>query len=248
MKQYNKKQVASGNVNEWMLTKLAKAWQSAHGLVADGLIGRNTIQSLLNDREDQIEGVSCHPILKHALLVASDDVGKGEEGGNNSGPYVEGLLGLQWDGNNDDDGAWCAAFVSSCLEQGAKKAGLDVPVKLSFGAKALFNSMEVKSNRPEVGDVVCWDRGPLNEDGSKSWKGHVGLVERVDGDLFFTIEGNVGSFPSKVRRFQYSLENEGRLEGFGRFAEAKKPAPVDGGLASDDNQKSKRSKKRRSKA
>jgi len=247
MKEYNKSQVAAGNVNEWMLQKLARAWQSTHGLVADGLIGPDTIQALLNDREDEIEGVDCHPILRAALEVAAEDVGKGEVGGNNSGPYVENLLGLKWDGNNDDDGAWCAAFVSNCLNLGAEKVGEGLPIALSFGAKALYNNMQIKSQTPEVGDVVCWDRGALNDDGTKSWQGHVGLVERVEGNLFFTIEGNVGTFPSKVRRFQYDLENETRLEGFGRLASHVKTDEGAEGSTVETGPKLKRGKKKRSK-
>ena len=246
MKEYNKNQVACGNVNEWMLQKLAKAWQSTHGLVADGLIGANTIQALLNDREDEIEGLNCHPTQKFALSVASSEVGQGEEGGNNSGPYVENLLGLKWDGNNDDDGAWCAAFVSHCLSEGSKEAGIPLNISLSNGAKALYNGMEVKSQTPMAGDVVCWDRGALNTDGSKTWQGHIGIVERVDGGLFFTIEGNVGGYPSKVRRFQYDLKNETRLEGFGRLAPIKEDNQSDDSTTLSSRKES-RSKRRKQK-
>ena len=223
---YNKNQVLSGHVNEWMLSKLAAAWQSNNGLIADGKIGPKTIDALMRDKEYDHSELDCDPVMQAALKIASKDVGKGEEGGNNSGPYVEALLGKEWDGNNDDDGAWCAAFVSHCIRVGAASLGVAVPVKLSFGAKALFANFPEKDMRPQVGDVVCWDRGKLNADGTKSWMGHIGLVERVDGNMFFTIEGNVGAYPSKVRRFQYNLDNETRLEGFGRLASGSEDAPI----------------------
>ena len=218
---YNVNRVRSGHINEWMLSELAKDYQAKHGLLADGLIGPVTIQSLLNQREDSMEVVPSNAILAASLKIAQSDIGKGEEGGNNSGPYVEMILGKKYDGNPDDDGAWCAAFVSHCLKKGAEAAGVKLPVKTSFGAKQLFSNMSEKDMTPQVGDVVCWDRGPLNEDGSKSWMGHVGIVERVEGNIFHTIEGNKGSYPSVVRRFQYDIRHESRLEGFGRIAQKK---------------------------
>lgn len=216
MSEYNADRVKSGLIQEWMLREATACWQSAHGLVADGLLGPNTEQAMVDAREDDIEG-DCPELSKGALCVARSDVGKGEEGGNNSGPYVEMLFGKTYDGDDDDDGAWCAAFVSHCFEVASKELNIELPIKLSYGAKALYSSFPIKSKTPNAGDVVCWDRGPLNADGTKSWQGHIGIVERVDGQIFHTIEGNVGSYPAKVRRFQYDLETQTRLEGFGRL-------------------------------
>ena len=58
---------------------------------------------------------------------------------------------------------------------------------------------------------MCWDRGDPG-----SWQGHIGFVERVEDGVLYTVEGNVGSYPSKVKRFMHDLSSQSRLEGYGR--------------------------------
>lgn len=212
---YNTEQVESGNLTEWMLEKMVSFWQSENGLTVDGQCGPKTQAELFDQREGEIEG--CSELAAESLRIARSLLGEGEVGGNNSGPFVEMLLGKEYDGDDDDDGAWCAAFVSHCI---SKAAGGAPPFAMSFGAKAIFKSAGnygAKSMDPKPGDIVCWDRGKLNPDGSKSWQGHVGFVESVDGDILTTIEGNKGRYPSKVKRFRYELSEETRLEGFASF-------------------------------
>lgn len=213
---YNKSRVESGEITEWMLERMVSLWQSENGLVADGKCGPDTQSALFNTRESEIE-YECSFLAAESLGVAKSQIGQGEVGGNNSGPYVEMLLHKEYDGDDDDDGAWCAAFVSFCISEAS---GRQPPFEMSFGAKAIFGNAAAfgsKSMTPKAGDIVCWDRGSLNPDGTKSWQGHVGFVERVDGDIFYTIEGNKGSYPSKVARFKYELSKESRLEGFASF-------------------------------
>jgi len=213
---YNTEKVNNGDIPEWMLEKMVSLWQSEHGLVADGKCGPNTQAALFDERESEMEYEQTF-LAAESLKVAVSLIGEGEVGGNNSGPFVEMLLGKEYDGDDDDDGAWCAAFVSHCISEAA---GGNPPFPMSYGAKAIFSnaaSFGSKSMTPTPGDIVCWDRGSLNADGSKSWQGHVGFVERVDGDIFYTIEGNKGSFPSKVMRFKYELSSQSRLEGFASF-------------------------------
>tara|TARA_R110001592_G_scaffold72890_4_gene222715 strand:- start:1388 stop:2035 length:648 start_codon:yes stop_codon:yes gene_type:complete len=214
--EYNTEKVNNGDIPEWMLEKMVSLWQSEHGLVADGKCGPNTQAALFDERESEMEYEQTF-LAAASLKVAAALIGEGEVGGNNSGPFVEMLLHKEYDGDDDDDGAWCAAFVSFCISEAS---GESPPFEMSFGAKSIFRnaaSFGSKSMTPSPGDIVCWDRGSLNADGSKSWQGHVGFVERVDGDIFYTIEGNKGSFPSKVMRFKYELSRQSRLEGFASF-------------------------------
>jgi len=213
---YNTEKVESGEIKEWMLEKMVALWQSENGLESDGKCGPQTQSALYDERESEMEH-DCSDLAARTLEIAKSLLGQGEEGGNNSGPFVEMLLGKEYDGDDDDDGAWCAAFVSHCITEAANG---NPPFPMSYGAKAIFRNAAnfgSESMTPEVGDIICWDRGKLNPDGSKSWQGHVGFVERIDGDVITTIEGNKGSFPSKVKRFKYELSRESRLEGFAKF-------------------------------
>jgi len=210
--EYNKVQQEDGDFTGEMVQKLVEHWQESFDLDPDGYCGPNTQASL----EKALRGDS--PVSSEFALAALDiackQIGKGEEGGNNSGPFVEMLFGKTFDGDDDDDGSWCAAFVSWCFEQAAEQLSITMPFKRSGGAKSLWKNIGNAGSfpkNPEPGDVVCWDRGKPG-----SWQGHIGFVERLEGGILHTIEGNVGSYPSKVRRFMHDLSRETRIEGFGR--------------------------------
>ena len=210
---YNAREAASGRFTGDMLTELIRQWQGQSGLHVDGYCGPNTQDSL----RAQLGGESpaSSPLGLAALAVAIEQIGKGEEGGNNSGAFVEMLHGKEYDGHDDDDGAWCAAFVSWCFERAcAARVPEKMPFRRSGVAKVLWRRVGAAGSfpvAPAPGDVVCWDRGKRG-----SWQGHVGFVERVEGGILHTVEGNVGSFPSRVRRFTHDLTMQRRLEGFAR--------------------------------
>ena len=208
--EYNKKQFEEGLIQPAHLTALAILWQEKHDLEVDGMCGPQTLASI----EEELYGESSTLGLQ-ALAIAAESIGKGEEGGNNSGPFVEMLHGKEFDGDDDDDGSWCAAFVSWCCEQACKKMGVQMPFKRSGGAKALYRRIYKagsKVDNPLPGDVVCWDRGKKG-----SWQGHIGFVESCQNGILYTIEGNTGKYPSLVRRSQHDLSRENRLIGFARI-------------------------------
>jgi uncharacterized protein (TIGR02594 family) len=133
-----------------------------------------------------------------AVNVARSEVGKGEAGSNNHGPDV-----VRYRRGVDDGGAWCAAFVSYCLEEAALKLGIKCPVKRSHGAKRLVGNVikagGVHLPTPEIGCLVLWHRGKAG-----AATGHVGIVSRVEPDgSFWSTEGNKGGFASKVREYQH---------------------------------------------
>lgn len=227
---YNSEQIQSGDLTKGMIVQLVKLWQEANGLTVDGFCGPNTqssISSLVHADNGSVSSFSR--LTRDALVVASECLGKGETGGNNSGPFVEMLHGLDYDGNTDDDGAWCAAFVGYCFLTAALNDDTPLTFTRSGGAKRLFKNI---SNAGECvlvsdldgdarttairdfgvlpGDVICFHRGKPG-----SWMGHIGIVERLDGGVVHTIEGNVGTYPSKVRRFRRGLDNP-NLIGFAR--------------------------------
>jgi hypothetical protein len=147
-----------------------------------------------------------------ALVVARREIGCGEAGRNNGGPDV-----VRYRRGKDDGGAWCASFASYCLEEGSKALGLPCPVKRSAGAKRLVRrALEaggVSVMPPEVGCLALWHRGAAGAS-----TGHVGIVSRVDGNAFWTICGNKGGYPSKVREYGHEV-GEALLLDFVRLPE-----------------------------
>jgi hypothetical protein len=149
------------------------------------------------------------PLALGMVQAAREELGRGESGANNAGPDV-----VRFRGGIDDGGAWCADFVSHCLERSAARLGVDVTGLRSRGAKRLYRRLGKLGSFetvPTVGDVACWHRGAQG-----AGTGHVGIVIAVDGVSFVTIEGNRGGFPSLVREYQHEL-GEALLLGFARL-------------------------------
>lgn len=163
------------------------------------------------------------------LDVARAEIGKGEEGGNNAGPHVAKYKRIADDADEDANrGAWCASFCSWVAIQAYERAGQPLPFRPSHGAKRLGRRLAKaggKLDAPRPGCVVVWDRGKLQPNGKPSIFGHVGIVERIlfseDGQpsIMYTIEGNVGRYPSRVRRFAHDLSREDKIEMYAAFPE-----------------------------
>lgn len=147
-----------------------------------------------------------------ALDVARRELGQGESRHDNDGADVRRFAKM-----DRSPGNWCAAFVSYCLEEGATHGlGRPLPLERSHGARQLWKRCGKAGAfvaHPLPGDVVCWWRVSLTD-----WRGHVGLVSRVEdgGHAFWSIEGNKGRFPSRVREFGHEL-GEHQLLGFARL-------------------------------
>jgi hypothetical protein len=132
-------------------------------------------------------------ILKQIVKIAVRNIGYGEVGENNKGKFVEAIGGIQGD-------AWCAAFGGWCYETAFKECGEVMPIKRSLGAKKMGKLIaeygtkftDVRLAKP--GDVMILNRGLLD------WQGHFAIIESVKDGLVHTIEGNVGAFPSRVKR------------------------------------------------
>jgi hypothetical protein len=192
-----------------MVTELVIFWQKHHNLVADGMAGPKTRATFKSVPTFSTKDKQVHPLAWEALTVANRELGNGEETGNNRGPDVRRYRG------DAVAAAWCAAFVSWCYEQAARDlSNMKLPFARSHGAKKLYKNIGKAGSfvsRPLPGDVVCWDRGKAG-----SWQGHIGFVVKVQGSTFWTIEGNVGAFPSKVAVYRHELD-EARLVGFARL-------------------------------
>jgi len=132
--------------------------------------------------------------------VAQSNIGKGEVGGNNKGAFVK-LV------NKGLEASWCAGFVSYTL----KEAGITT-LKYNLSAKAIYNEAKSKNmltKEPKAGNLICFWRGKKN-----GWQGHIGIIESVDNEYIYTIEGNVGNYPAKVAKYKYARNDIPKLLGF----------------------------------
>jgi len=137
---------------------------------------------------------SCKSAEVSLVDIARQEIGHGEQGGNNQGFYVKqymkGHSGLPW----------CAGFVSFCLE----KSGHHSPYL--FKAKSFIKTGRAVK-QPCPGDLIVF---------SRKGGGHVGIVELIANNKITTIEGNVGDYPSKVKRVVYRKGNIKNLLAFVR--------------------------------
>lgn len=126
-----------------------------------------------------------------ALQIAIGQLGVEEvPKGSNKGAAVEEYLhsvGL------DGGYAWCQAFVHWCYEQAAKQLGLPCPVVKTAGVLDCWNRTDV-GIKHVLND--CVHHPDIIKPGAQfimnfgHGKGHTGIVERVEGLILHTIEGN----------------------------------------------------------
>lgn len=87
---------------------------------------------------------------------------------------------------------WCACFVSWCANEcGYIDAGV-IPKFASCGIGAQWfkdrNLWQDNSYEPRPGDIIFFDWS--DKGGQDGWPDHVGIVEKVEGGIIYTVEGN----------------------------------------------------------
>ncbi len=114
--------------------------------------------------------------------------------------------------------SWCSGFASAM----AIKAGLTDIIPTEVGCEKhvqLFKNHSVSkweedgTKAPQMGDYIFynWDKTAQPNDGGAD---HVGIVERVNGNVITTIEGN---YSDSVKR-RTLLVGDGRIRGYGQPA------------------------------
>lgn len=152
------------------------------------------------------QGIYAHQgsLARRLISQAQAEVGNGEQGSNNMGPsvrlYLRGKEGMPW----------CAGFISYIL---SKENITDLGYSLS--AREIYNKAKElgwlvrATGLLKPGDlIIFWRVSPTD------WRGHIGIIEKIDETYIHTIEGNVGKYPAKVRRFKYDRNNIPKLLGF----------------------------------
>jgi hypothetical protein len=117
-----------------------------------------------------------------ALEVAITQIGVHEDAAHtNHGPQVEKYLAsVGLSGGN----SWCMAFVYWCNEQAAEAMGRQNPLFKTGGVLLQWAKRkdQFRALSPQPGDIFIMDFG--------KGLGHTGIVEKVDEDLIYTVEGN----------------------------------------------------------
>ena len=160
-----------------------------------------------------------------ALQIAQGQVGQSEQPkGSNSGPMVNEYLksvGLK------PGYAWCQAFVYWCYETAAEQLNLVNPVLRTAGVHDCWNRSSTGhvpgSNRNKIAKAEAILKPQalrpgcqfiLSFDGAA---GHTGIVEKTEGNVPYTIEGNSNNNGSRegyeVVRHKRNL-NDKSLTGF----------------------------------
>jgi hypothetical protein len=97
-----------------------------------------------------------------------------------------------WAGSPD---AWCAKFVWTMVEAATKKLNVPNPLFKSASTVQMLNKTNLrKDDKSAKGSIFFIERSCAG-----GGCGHVGFVERVDGNIIHTIEGNTGG-PEGVYR------------------------------------------------
>lgn len=168
----------------------------------DGEIGSLTWEALFDD-----EAVPANAPPQDALLAAVLSFAAGEEAkkvrevprNSNRGPEVDQYLlragvspGL----------SWCCAFVYWCFDEAAGKTGRANPMPRTAGCLDHWNRAAKAGARRLPAARAVQDPGALTPGmvfvmDHGGGLGHTGLVERVEGGLLTTVEGNTDA--SKTR-------------------------------------------------
>jgi hypothetical protein len=126
-------------------------------------------------------------------------VGKKEEG-NNSGEMVKGFLKSVGLGTGNP---WCMAFVYGVFDEFCKAKGIPNPLPktgstLAFWSKVPAENKIEKSKAVNDPDLVKPGQIFIK---SRSGGGHTGIVIKVEGDSFVSVDGN-SSDMVKVNRYK----------------------------------------------
>jgi hypothetical protein len=132
-------------------------------------------------------------------------VGKREEG-NNSGEMVKGFLKSVGLGTGNP---WCMAFVYAIFEEFCKGKGLATPLYKTGAVLNFWNESKKKSPDSCIDAKAAVSDPSLVKPGqifikTRSGGGHTGIVVKVEGDSFVSVDGNSSD---QVKLNRYKIAN-----------------------------------------
>lgn len=174
----------------------------AHGqpLTVDGRVGPVTWAALFGAASVPTAADPPTALAAAVLSLAGKEIGVMEiPVGSNSGPRVNQYL----ESVGDNGGLpWCAAFVYWCFQEAAAALKVPNPATRTAGALDVWDEAARRGIR-RVAAAEAIDRHALVQPGmvfvieTSGGHGHVGLVEKVDGVVLTTIEGNTNNGGSR---------------------------------------------------
>ncbi len=166
-------------------------------LKMDGEVGPLTWEALFGRRTLTrfVPSASGDPLLVKAIEVARSQIGVLEDPpGSNRGAQVE---EYQRSVGIPPGEPWCAAFVYWCFRRAAEQLGIANPVLRTGGVLDHWNRAYEEGIRRVTREQAMEDPSLalpgfifIIDTGAPGGAGHTGLVEKVDGGMLVTIEGN----------------------------------------------------------
>ena len=168
-----------------------KRFQKANHIKQTGKVNQRTFSALTAP----LSAVLAKPVRKpKSLRTAILTYAKAhlaqhprEVGGPNRGPWVR----LYTGGNEGEQWAWCAGFVSFVLKQASDLMGTPMPIAGSVGCDQLASQAKAKNlflaeqdrKRLSPGSLFLVRKSPTD------WT-HTGIIVEIQPEFFRTIEGN----------------------------------------------------------
>lgn len=171
-------------------------------LVIDGKVGPVTWAALFGLQTVPVTVAAQDPLLAKLVSVAQLEIGVMEEPpGSNRGPRVDQYIGAV---GRDPAGKhpWCVAFTFWCFQEAAepgKNPHIKTAGVLDHWNKAGRKEIRRIAAKQAVDQPSLVQPGHLFiiDTGPSGGAGHTGIVERVEGGLLVTIEGNTNAGGSR---------------------------------------------------
>ncbi len=144
-------------------------------------------QGILNTARHFLNLTETAPNARWDDVITSGQDPRGDE-------LLQALLATSW----QKGWAYCAAFAEVCWRAGYKKRSELPLVGQSITASVMgtfenFQELKRITKTPQPGALMLMQHG-------SSWQGHAGIVERIDGNTVYTIEGNTSAGGGSVEQ------------------------------------------------
>jgi hypothetical protein len=171
--------------------------QQGAPLVVDGEIGSISWAALFGAENILVSATAPNKFLQQALDIARSQIGVTEKPpGSNSGPEV---TAYQSRTGIPTGLPWCMAFVYWCYDEASKKQNKKNPLIKTGGVLAHWNKAACKKISAEeaIQNPGLIKPGQIFMMSFGKGTGHTGLVEKVEGGILTTIEGNTNDGGSR---------------------------------------------------